>query len=252
MNENQNEHTPTTADAAAFKALTKQFTAKNLDRLISVTPVIKDFKDALDKGIEAYEGYKVDFLLELIYSMHHEGKLNEQDNIEKLTKQLNDDATLSMFVGHCKEIAEQSNSRMAKIMLAIYTGKVITSPELVEDPVSAVLIDTLSSVNDFNLRHLEDMLKYMDKHESQIEVRRAYDVIANGYGVQSHKRRKGLLDFKTSMRKFVNLGVLDLASGGLDYSSRMILQPNHYSPMIYELCQEYRELYEPTQKKPSE
>lgn len=252
MTINRDEHTPTTADAAAFKALTKQFTTENLGRLISVTPVIKDFKDALNKGVEAYEAYKVDFLLELIHSMHHEGKLNEQDNIEKITKQLNNDTTLSLFVGHCKEVAEQSNSRMAKIMLAIYTGKVITSPELIQDPVSGVIIDTLSSVNDFNLRHFEDLAKYLNDHEGQVEVQRAYSVIANWHKVQSPERRKGLLDFKTSIRKFINIGTLDLISGGVSYSSRMIVQQNHYSPMLYELCQEYHELYEQTQEEPSE
>lgn len=252
MGNNRDHHTPTAADSAAFRAFVRQLNMENLGRVASVTPVIKDFKDALDKGIAAYEGYKVDFLLELIRSMYHEGKLNEQDNIDKLTKQLNDDATLGLFVGHCKEVADQSNSRMAKIMLAIYTGKVITSPKLVQDPVSGVIIDTLSSVNDFNLRHLEDMLKYMNEYAQQVEVQRAYSVIANWHQVQSPERRKGLMDFKTSMRKFVNIGILDLASGGVSYTSKMIVQPNHYSPMIFELCQEYHELYERTQEEPSE
>lgn len=255
MEKNRDDHTPTTADAAAFKALAKQFTKEklkeNVGKAMSVTPVVKDFKDALDVCVELYKGWEVDFILELINSMYHEGKLNEKDKIENLTKRLNDDATLSLFVGHCKAVADQSNSRMAKIMLAIYTGKVITSPELVQDPVSGVIIDTLSSVNDFNLRHLEDMLKYMNEYAQQVEVQRAYSVIANWHQVQSPERRKGLMDFKASMRKFVNIGILDLASGGVSYTSKMIVQPNHYSPMIFELCQEYHELYERTQEEPS-
>lgn len=245
------EHLPTAADAAAFKALTKQFTMENLGRLISVTPVIKDFKDALDKGVEAYKGYKVDFLLELIHSMYSDGELDERENIEKLTKQLNDDVTLSLFIGHCKEVADQSNSRMAKLILAVYAGRVITEPELIQDPVSGVIIDVLSSVNDFDLLHFEDMFYYLNNHRKQENLQRAFEIVADIKRIQSPSRRKMLNDFKMSIKKFINMGVFDHAAGSTLSAKNPTIESNDYSVILYELCQEYRELYEIKQEEPS-
>lgn len=254
MTLDRNSHQPIDNDIVAAKAFAAQFNKKNLSRLVSVIPFIKDFKDALDKSSEMFQDYNVDYTLTLIKTMYHQGKLNSKDNIDDLTQRLHNDEALSLFVGHCKEIADRSNSRMAKILLAIYTAKVITSPKLIEDPVSGVMIDVLSSVNDFDLFHFEDMSDFLNMKEDMLKeqsIKQAFEITANKRKIQSPPRKKMFFDFRTSIRKFINMGVFDLTLGNAVYDSNPIVKMNNYSDILYELCKEYHELYEKTEK-PSE
>lgn len=254
MTLDRNEYTPTDTDIVASKAFASQFNKKNLSRVISIIPVIKDFKDALDKASEMSQDYNIDYTLTLIETMYHQGKLNSKDNIDELTQRLHDNDGLSLFVGHCKEIADRSNSRMAKILLAIYTAKVITSPKLVEDPVSGVMIDVLSSVNDFDLSHFEDMSDFLIKKEDMFKeqsIKQAFEITANQKKIQSPPRKKMFFDFRTSIKKFINMGVFDLALGSVVSDSNTKIKMNNYSDILYELCKEYHELYENTEE-PSE
>jgi len=246
-------HQPTDTDIVAAKAFSSQFNKKNLSRAISIIPIIKDFKDALDKTSEMHKDFKVDYTLTLIETMYHQGKLNNKDNIDELTQRLHDDEGLSLFVGHCKEIADRSNSRMAKILLAIYTAKVITSPKLIEDPVSGVMIDVLSSVNDFDLKHFEEMSDFLNSKNELFKeqpIKQAFEFTANKREIQSPPRKKMFFDFRTSIRKFINMGVFDLGLKNTVYDSNPIIKMNNYSNILYELCIEYHELYEKSEKPP--
>lgn len=252
MKEDPNEHTPTSLDAAASKAFVSQVINKtNFGRAVSVIPGLKDIKEIFDRAGEAYDDYNIDFNIRLVDTMYRKGDIN-QENVDQLKRLLHDDRSLTLFIGHCKDVADKSNSQAAKMILAVYAARVINSPELTGDPVSGVIIDVLSSVNDFDLIHFEQMSLYLIDHRPKERISMAFEIMSDIKGIQAHLRRKMLVDFRTSIKKFMNMGVFDLADGSPVSASNPTIKSNHYSDIIYQLCIEHHELYEPTQEEPSE
>lgn len=246
MKENRNEHKPTSLDSAASKAFVSQVINKtNFSRAVSVIPGLKDVKEIFDRAGEAYDDYNIDFNIRLVDTMYRKGDIN-QENVDQLKKLLHDDRSLKLFVGHCKDVADKSNSQTAKMILAVYAARVINSPEMTGDPVSGVIIDVLSSVNDFDLVHFEEMSLYLVEHRPIDRISMAFEIMSDIKGVQSPLRDKILTDFRTSIKKFINMGVFDLADGSVVSSSNPTIKSNRYSKILYQLCMEYHELYEQT------
>lgn len=196
--------------------------------------------------------YRINYLDVLISQLYISGNFSEE-NVEQLKDRLQNDEIVKFYISRCLDIADRSNSPRAKAMLAIYSGRVINNTKLLESPESAVMLDILGNVNDFDLNHFEMIYKYMNHHnDCKVNVHeKASDIISFASPNQSESKNNYIgtvsdndkLSFISSIKKLINNMALEQVTGTYESLQYFLIEKSPYSDKVMELCQEYKVLF---------
>lgn len=254
METNRNEHTPdihsqTSASAFIRTLLTGEAAQSlSLENATQYLPWLKGYFEALKKFKDDHSVQYIEVLLKEIYRQGLMGR----DRTSALANALDDHDGVKLYLSYANDAAERSFSKRAKAMLAIYSGRVISDPSLLEKAESAVILEILSSVNDFDLVNFERLFEYIFEYQDfQPDSYNTYYRIADKYDVPAGQREEGLLSFDSSLRKLINIQAINIVTGNSGTGSRMSVKISAYSQKLSELCAEYEEFYDRTQEEPS-
>lgn len=254
MTANRDEYTPNVHSQITAKAILRTVRSGNASKAISlehITEQIPLFKGYFETLKKFKEDQKVQYIQVLIEELYRHG-LMEPERIALLSNTLDDHDGVKLYLVYANEAAERSFSKRAKAMLAIYSGRVIADPKLLAKSESAVMLEILSAVNDFDLLSFERLHKYIfDNKDFQPESDNAFYRIANKYKIPDSDHEEGLISFNSSLRKLINIQAMSIVSGNSEYGSRLIVEMSPYSQKLFELCSEYEEFYERKQEEPS-
>ncbi|WP_214771390.1 hypothetical protein [Exiguobacterium sp. s133] len=255
MTIDREEHTPDIRSQITARAILRTIRSSNpsgalsLEHITEHMPLFKGYFEALKKFQEEHGVQYIQVLLEEIYRHG----LMEPDRIDSLADALDDHDGVKLYLSYASDAAEKSFSKRAKAMLAIYSGRVIGDPGLLSKSESAVMLEILSSVNDFDLMSFERLFKYIFEYQDfQPDSHNTYYRIADKYGVPASQHEEGLLSFDSSLRKLINVQAINIVTGNSGTGSRLLVKLSPYSQKLGELCAEYEEFYNRTQEEPSE
>ncbi|MCT4785226.1 hypothetical protein ACFQO8_09320 [Exiguobacterium aestuarii] len=171
----------------------------------------------------------------------------DQDYLKELFSQLTKNEALIAYIGRASEVSKQTHSNQATILLGIYSGQIVVKPELLENHISIVMLEILSSLNDTDINHfclLYDFL--ICNPESDIVSHQAY------YGFNEMKHGSflkeqiqvdpNLVSYFTSANKFINLGLISKGASTWGAIDNFIVTTNIYSTSLKDLILEYEEL----------
>lgn len=254
MRFNRDEHVPDVHNQITARAILKATRSGNaskallLEHITDQIPLFKGYFETLKKFKEDQKVQYIQILIEELYRIG----LMEPERISLLADTLDDHESVKLYLVYANEAAERSFSKRAKAMLAIYSGRIISDPSLLEKSESAVILEILSAVNDFDIMNFERLYKYIFEYQNfQPESEDAFYRIANKYNIPASEHEEQLLSFNSSLRKLINIQAISIVSGNSGSDSRLIVKFSPYSQKLYELCAEYEEFYNNSQKEPS-
>lgn len=255
METNRNEHTPDLHSRITARALLSLTGGREAGRGISLE-IINENIPLLKQIVESYRSlnqeHQLRYTTVLFEEVYREG-LMDDEHIEMLSDRLSDHDGIKMFIAQANDAAERTYSKRSKALLGLYSGKVVARPELLESPQSAIILDALSALNDFDLNHFDILARYIERiREGQVSAPDAYRYIAPENGVRREDIEQGLLFYLSSIRKLISLQIFSQVTGTWGSFDSISVKESPYTNAFFELYREYQGIYENTQEEPSE
>lgn len=255
MTINRDEHLPDVKSQTATRAL-----MRTLSKGVGVGGSMAEYTSGLIPGFKGYleslklakDDYKINYTQILIEDLYKRS-LMTSERIEDLGRILDEDESIRLFLGFAYEAAERSYSKRSKSLLALYSGRVIAEPKLLNTHESSIILDALSSLNDFNLDHFEIAVRFIDEREdTYIASEEGFKSIMLKDGFQENLIEAQTGSFLSSLKKLISLQVLEQETKTWGSFEMFVIEESPFTRALYILFMEYKNLYERPNKEPSE
>lgn len=256
MTMNPDEHTPDlhsrlSAHALLYGLIGGREAGRNISLEI-INENIPVLKQIIESCKSIGQENQLRYTKALFEEVYHQG-LMDGEHIEIVADRLSDHDGIKMFIAQANDAAERTYSKRSKALLGLYSGKVLSRPELLGSPQSAIILDALSALNDFDLNHFDMLARYIQSgNDGQVVIQNAYRSIAIIDGVQRNEMDQGLAFYLSSIRKLIALQIFtQTTTGSWEPYGAVMVQASPYTDTFYELYCEYQQIYEQTQEEPS-
>lgn len=247
MTINRDEHIPDISSQASARAFLRTVFSGDAAKSLSLehatqyVPWLKGYFEALKKFKEDHSVQYIQVLLEEIYRQG----LMEPDRIDSLADRLDNHEGVKLFIAHANSVAEKSFSKKSKAMLALYSGQIVAKPELLERPESAIILDALSAINDFDLKYFNMFKKHIKEiNETQTRIESAYQTNISNDNISEQDVKDDLNSFFSSIKKLISLQIISQVTGTYKSLESFLIEESPYTNSFYQLYTEYHELYE--------
>lgn len=219
----------------------KAVRSMSLELINENIPLLKQFVESCKLFKSDHE---VNFTKILFEEVYRHGLL-DAEHIEIVADRLDNHEGVKLFIAHANDVAERSFSKKSKAMLALYSGQIVVKPELLERPESAIILDALSSINDFDLKYF-DMFKRHIKviNETQFRIESAYQTSVFRDSISQQDIEDDLTSFFSSIKKLISLQIISQVTGTYKSLKSFLIEESPYTNSFYQLYIEYHELYE--------
>lgn len=254
MKINRDEHLPDVKSQISARAL-----LRTVSKGVGVGGSIAEYTSGLIPGFKGYleslklakNDYKINYTQILIEDLCKR-EFMTPEKAEELGRVLDQDQSVRLFLGYAYEAAEKSYSKRSKSLLALYSGMVISDPELLNNHESSIILDALSSLNDFNLDHFEIAVTFInERDDSQISAEDGFRTIMLRNGFSDTQIDAQIGSFISSIKKLISLQVLEQETKTWGSFEKFLIEESPFTRTLYTLFMEYKSLYE-TNEEPSE
>ena len=249
MTMNRDEHISDLHSIITARGLLSLTGGREAGRSISLE-IINENIPLLKQIVESYrflnQEHQLRYTTVLFEEIYREG-LMDNEHIEILSDRLSNHDGIKKFIAQANDAAERTYSKRSKALLGLYSGKVVARPDLLGSPQSAIILDALSSLNDFDLDHFDILARYIEKiQESQVSVQNAYREIASEDNGQDDGEVQGLAFYLSSIKKLISLQIFAQVTGSWGSFGSILVETSPYTNTFYELYREYQQFYEKT------
>lgn len=256
MKINRDKHLPDVKSQTSARAFMRTFSkgiGVNGSMAEYASGLIPGFKGYLESLKLAKDDYKINYTQILIEDLYKRNLITS-DRIEELGRILDEDQSIRLFLGYAYEAAEKSYSKRSKSLLALYSGMVIADPELLNNHESSIILDALSSLNDFNLDHFEIAVNFINERDDpQTSAEEGFKAIMLRNGFTETQIDSQIGSFISSIKKLISLQVLEQETKTIGSFSKFLIEESPFTKTLYSLFMEHKSIYETyeTQEEPS-